>query len=175
MEDIITPPSENTEYTSKMLCPSKHYAFTYNPQQQWEDRADRIQKIVSSTKRHLDKYSFIYFLNWELSNPVRVCDTSRIHFHGYIYWTSYENLVRWYQEQRNELGKHGMFMIKEIDNYETWENYIWKDNPTIDKFSAILGINSHIKSYNYEPPMHRRTNKLSAKDKPKPSKPTKKA
>lgn len=147
MEDIIPQ-----NYDSHMPSTATHYAFTYNPAQQWEDRADRIQKILSSTKRHLDKYSFIYHLKWELSNPDKCQTTSRLHFHGYIYWPNHQHLVRWYQEQRNELAKHGMFVIKDIDDPQTWSNYIHKDQDTIKIFSKILHVDPYIESFNYVPP-----------------------
>lgn len=179
MEDIITYqtdiPDDNLEFTSSMLIPREHYAFTINPANQWEERTDRIQKIISSTKRKLNSMSFTYYLNWELSNPRRCMDTSRVHFHGYIYWKSYDHLLRWYQNERFELQKQHMFIIKPIDNPEKWLTYICKDREPIEAFSNIMDIETYIQSYNYEPAMHRPTIMPTAKVKSKPSKPTKKA
>lgn len=118
MINKYSPKNESVKFED--FKPNKTFAFNINPcdrLQHWGDR-ERILKVYNWMKRQLGDIPYIaYNLYMELS------PTGRLHFHGYIRTSNPKKFI---SDDFYRLIDNCTIIIKEITDFEWWENYCIK-------------------------------------------------
>jgi len=96
------------------------YAFTVNPEAQYFDDVDRIERMRRRIKFLLNSTFISYRLYMEISSG------GRLHFHGYV---KVRGIREFYNTYLPFIEKHATIDIEEITNDEGWEDYIIKQCP----------------------------------------------
>lgn len=134
MNKFRTPKEKYGSPSPEEVIPNLSYAFTINPNDDYqcyksEHRVHSFVVLVSNFLANigLDRISR-YSLNVEISKK------GRLHGHGYITFASKCDIYSFFVNVVHKLASMCTYIIKPIDNTETWEKYINKQS---DVFTAI--------------------------------------
>lgn len=136
---------EKIKITPSMFRPKRLYTITINPEEQYEQHNDRIERVVKLTKRRMDKLSLQYNIYVELSNPLSPTKHRfpRVHFHGLIMFETPLQIAKWYNEDYFKLASLGYFEIDTLGDINTWHTYCTKEQDimkTLTKLSHITSL-----------------------------------
>lgn len=95
------------------------YAFTINPMIQNEGIIATYLDFQNVILKRLNTFGLVYKLRPEFSS------SRRLHYHGYIYFPSYQEIANFYYLTMPEIRPMCTFCIKEIENTEDDEYWNW--------------------------------------------------
>lgn len=135
---------EKIKITPSMFRPQVIYTITINPEEQYEQHNDRIERVVKLVRRRMDKLSLQYNLYTELSNPLTPTKHRfpRVHFHGLMLFETTSQIAKWYNEDYFKLSALGYFEIDTLGDLNIWHKYCTKEQ---DIMKALIKT-SHITS-----------------------------
>lgn len=135
---------EKIKITPSMFRPKRLYTITVNPEEQYEQHNDRVERVVRLVKRKMDKLSLQYNLYAELSNPLSPTKHRfpRVHFHGLIMFENMSQISKWYNEDYFKMVSLGYFEIDILNDINIWHTYCTKEQDIMSK----LINSSHIQS-----------------------------
>ena len=130
------------------IIPKKWYAITINPSEQnWHMTLRGLQTIGDMSKLLKTFNGINYYLFPEMSEPMESCksDGPRLHFHGFIQFSSNFALMSFWTKYWRKLSKVSIFLIKEIDNKKGWMDYCEKQQ-CINNYNPLYNTPKIIKS-----------------------------
>lgn len=116
--------------TPHMFRPKIDFSITINPEEQYEQDPERLEKIVKRVRRKMDNLSLQYILHAELSSPSSPTKHKypRVHFHGIIRFENAKQIKRWYTMDYFKLADIGYFEIDQLNNPTIWYTYCTKED-----------------------------------------------
>ncbi len=136
----MTEPKNSFNYT-----PSRLYEITINPSDyyQFPSAGDlRDNKVVNHVRGLLKTMNIVYSLRMEVAFPQHGTASfiPRIHFHGFIYWKSYEQLYNFFVNDFLKLTQCSSVQIN-YSRTEYWLSYILKNSrfipPVLHRVESI--------------------------------------
>lgn len=114
--------TKTKDFDSSLVSPTGYYSVTINPESQYWDSPSRLTSWLRHVHTKLVRIdpSFKYLLFIEISKR------GRLHLHGYFRLDT-DQLIDFYLSVPRILEGIGQFEIDTVANYETWYNYIQKD------------------------------------------------
>lgn len=121
-------PNDSKKFKIDMIQANVQYAITINPDNfhQYYTKGDHRLEYVETYLYcyHLSKLSAKFALYPEIKTDDENKKPNRIHFHGYI---TFSSVFSWYMSQYNKFIKSCQVVIKPIDNKKEWDDYVFKN------------------------------------------------
>lgn len=147
---------------SPILSPDKialktMYAITINPDDSYQFFKDVGRERIKKATNHIT-YVLRQYPNVHMSLTIDVSRVGRIHWHGTVLFTHFENVKDFFLEYINDLVQHHQIEIDTIKDPKVWSDYCHKtlhlfnvnittqevmkkrlltNNPTVIKYKTI--------------------------------------
>lgn len=144
------------KHLPNMLCLNQAYSFTLNPNDnhQFYDNYDkalhnRLGRVHTYVSRVLSRVSFQYKLYTEISTPFTNKKDGksirpRIHMHGFIMFTTYEQILAWYNEDFMTVDNIGYFDMDTLSSDDFYDKYARKNSKLMHKLLELAKVTNKI-------------------------------
>lgn len=126
-----------------IVRPNEIYEITINPDDSLQGTGDLRDIKLNTYMIDMLGKSCKYLMRLELKMPqygrFNKNNLPRLHYHGFIYWESYDDIYQFYLVKWQQLTAHSSVQLNyNNDRREYWTNYMKKQAKWIPKKGAII-------------------------------------